>query len=261
MNEEVRKQKAKTRFNSVRQFNTESIGEFYNRYERECDLYEDAGNQHVELTIIGPDDNEEVAAVKEQHTTKIQRMLAVDFLMKLDQNRFRGMMVSFQNADTEGRDIWPLTVNEAYNRALTYRNQDGTLAHTMMGRRVTDGAVFAAAKTEPVPTTSEKVKPMEYRADKKTGVKRNECAYCKKEGHWKRDCPLLVEGAKKLQQGSGKALTSIQNESETTYKICATAKNYGLDDFDILLDNQATVSVFSNKAILKNVKEQSQEKE
>jgi uncharacterized CHY-type Zn-finger protein len=62
--EDQRKNHAKIRFSHIRQFQDESVGDFYVRFEQEVEVFESAGNEFVESFIVGDDDDPRIIAAK-----------------------------------------------------------------------------------------------------------------------------------------------------------------------------------------------------
>jgi len=95
-----------------------------------------------------------------------------------------------------------------------------------------------------------------YKTDKPT---KDECSYCRKIGHWKNKCPLLLEDSKKAKENDTKAMTTTKDNYQeygfcvTKEEIVASTNNNGLHDYVILHDNQASVGIFHNKKMLQNI--------
>jgi hypothetical protein len=70
---------------------------------------------------------------------------------------------------------------------------------------------------------------------------------------------LLLEASKKAKENDTKAMTTIKDSDEeygfcvTKEEIVASTNSSGLHDYDILCDNQASISIFHKKNILKNI--------
>lgn len=148
-------------------------------------------------------------------------------------------------------------LHEAYARAMAYRGPDGRLAHMQMQKKVYETAVFTTRSDKipegrsPAPR-EEKMKPcyrVEMRNTQKARLSKDECSYCRKKGHWKRDCPLLIEASGKSGKTDGKSLTLLTKKAilvdrDEEFSFC-TLNNH----------ITATVNIFKNPKLLKNIRQ------
>jgi hypothetical protein len=212
------------------------------------------------------------------------------------------MFDSLENAMTEGRNIYPTTLLEAYQKALTWREDgkpvafqirksggsEAAIYHTTDGRgrggrggrgygrggrssnryggyshaRASEGSESEDGKssdTSLYAKTTESTQQRSLKASTSGPKPSDVCGYCKQKGHWKRTCPLLKEADEKINNGK-KSLTIFDEDNEELglmvhEDLVAAVQAKGLDEYDVLCDNQSTVSVFWNKKMLKNIRE------
>lgn len=115
------------------------------------------------------------------------------------------MLDDMYNSSLEGRNTYPNTVTEAYRRALTYHEDGRPVAYKAYTRILSEPAVFhRGERKDKKDSKSRKVyltadgggKAKEGFVHKtytkpKARLDKDTCAFCKKKGHWKRECPLL----------------------------------------------------------------------
>ena len=122
-------QDADFRFSRVYQYASESVSGFYDRYLQEVGAWTEAGNAFVESEIIiegdDPDaeideENVQVRAIRARIHLKSEKKKAMNFLTKLDKNRFTGMADELANDLAKGRNNYPDNIVEAMQLAQTY---------------------------------------------------------------------------------------------------------------------------------------------
>lgn len=273
-NPEIRKLDAMDRWIKIKQYATEDLGDFLERFNNELEVYEDAGNIVLE-----------------------ESMKAVEFIRKLDDHRFKALRAELRNSLGHGKDLYPKDLNTAYNLALTYRDTDYKLvAYKPYVKGVPDAAAYAAKvekksikSLKKALTQSEKIQKGEDEEDSVSSkqhtyftrsqgssssheksttpvdLSKVECYFCKEKGHYKSDCPTL----KKAEKSLSKMKTKDKNKKELIDNVSVTFEDTGfpviediiastkvpqLGEFDILCDNGATVSIVKNKDLLRNIR-------
>jgi len=108
--------------------------------------------------------------------------------------------------------------------------------------------------------------------DDKKSLSRIDCYQCKQLGHYRNKCPLLAEAEKylnktkksktdkaKKQVTVAKSVKSTRNNDSddelvfVTQEIALASRKSLLDEYDILCDNQATISIFRNRNVSVNI--------
>lgn len=233
---------AKRDFDRMRQYKNESVGDFYQRY-----LVEQQALTASEIEL--PDDEEQ----------------AMDFINKLDVLRFASLLADLDNATQAGRDEYPKSVSEAMTRAINYKvvvnrynggeinsavvytaervqeEKNKTLKKTDNKKFIKDSQVEKKKTKNEAPINKKKVVavPQKKVFPKKTVI----CWLCKEEGHYKNECPNLVEN-------------EADEQANVVYTLLddAVLVHSKIAPYDVLADNQATVSIFGQKDLLKNIR-------
>ena len=235
-------------FNGIRQGFHESIGEFYDRFVTEVSAAELCGVKFGSQAIISEEDGDDFEEYRE-------RELAMIFINKVDKKRYGNILDEWSNRAGDGEDIYPTSVTEALRR-FSYRQES---APRSFGHHV----AF---------TTQSESKPV------------FKCFFCEQPGHKKSDCPKLKEAyqmfEKKKKNEKQHSINTTQsnnndkvehskqpknNDSVERYgfvtvidnvsAVFATINNKENQDFDILADNQANVSIFNNSIFLNNIRD------
>ena len=253
--EDIDKSNARDEYNSLRQQPHESAIEFKRRFQNQLKALEAVGE------TVPPDTQQ-----------------AIDFLKWLDQKRFAELYVSLQNERAKGHDTFPKTLDAACNLASNYKVVVATKGISIGGGTPT---VFA---TTSAPTKKTKRSPKrgggaanpggkDRTQSGRTGAsgkKANsgrtlslECNLCHQEGHFMKDCPELEECKRIIaaKQNNCEARHEHANISFATHGddldevvLMAASDSVNLGKFDVLLDNQSTVHVYRERALLTNIR-------
>ena len=225
--------KTQSEFEKVRQYRNESVGDFYHRFN----------NELISLEASGIDIPE-------------QPQLAIQFLHKLDSVRFAALLAELENAASRGQDLYPATVNEAMVRAQNYKvvmprfDPNGNSSGVVFNVTTSENKNYDSKKSNFKETKNYKGKkdfkkmtksPVENGNMSEDGQekKKIECWFCGKTGHFKYNCPDFL----KAKDVNVTFCCNIAHSSDEPERI-----------FDILADNQATVSIFKEKELLKNIR-------
>jgi hypothetical protein len=146
-------------------------------------------------------------------------------------------------------DKWPKTVIEAYNLLIHWKQDPRNLLRVLGSS--SDGVAFANIDDD-------ETKPGKGKKDKSHIT----CHKCGNKGHYANECPEL-DGVNMLLAGVEEgAFDNDVSASSFTFHTAGTIRkgtslhqrNGKLPASWILLDNQSTVNIFSNRKLLKNVR-------
>jgi len=247
-NEKKVKILAKAQFEKMRQYSNEQLNEFYERFKVEIESQKASGN------IVGDDAD-----------------VAMYFLNKLDPNRYGTLNVHLDNRMLIGHDEYPSNLSDAlvlaqnwivavprydyygnsanvafytteqklakvnkYNENKNYERKNNNFTqkkHIPNYKKQFDNSEKAVKKTH------------EFKGKKSDGS--HKCWTCGSPDHFRSNCPQLKEV---MEEEGVNCIFDI-----TTNNVLATMRQ-SLSDKEVLLDNQATISIFKNKNLLKNIR-------
>ena len=239
--EHIVKENAIIAFQSLRQRSHESVSDFHKRFEVEI---QSMLSLDMEAQLGG------------------ERQIAVSFLNKLDKNRFTSLLVELSNSMQRGRDEYPKTLAEALSIAQNYK--------VVIGResdhQKVNVAFYAAdvkfdksvKKYEDTKTHGLKNEKQNFNKNKKFQNSKFQnsktprsrvndiCNFCGETGHWKYQCPNRAKDKTKDEE-----IYCVLDSTKVCYKV---SNNDQLSEWDVLLDSQASISLFKNKELLTNIK-------
>jgi hypothetical protein len=249
-------------FNWVRQLATEKVVDFYERFMTEVDSAEAAGVEFATKMRIEQYEALNGCSTDVARTQVREENLTMLFLTKLDRKRFGAILEEWENRLNDGDDIYPKSLSEALRRVnarkVDMRNV-GVAAQ---------GVAFVSADSHLHKGADSK------RADGDNKFKGFKCYFCEQSGHKKTDCPLWKKAQAEISK-EGKILNKPINLAmgiedcgvEIAFHTdkesddgCFTfsseiLKSAGiLDPWYILADNQASISVFKNPYLVKNIR-------
>jgi hypothetical protein len=197
-------------------------------------------------------------ATEEQLAEANERSLAVAFINKADRSRYGRMIEDLANNYLMGQNNYPITLTQAYNLLVNWQQDPRNMVH--YGAGPNDGVVFAHHGDEEEQTDEEGGTGTTLVQDTpRRGKGHITCFNCKKKGHYKSECPEIVNNTNSDDQDTGTG-TSLFANGTTDESVVLTQgeKRSGLSNIPdcwVLLDSQSTVDVFSNGALLRNIRD------
>ena len=178
---------------------------------------------------------------------------ALDFIGKLDPKRYRRMMSEMRNdALRQKPDAYPKSLAAAFRIASQWRN-DGSSATV----QTPPGA--SAFVTEEVHVTASR--DTEKRAGKtgrykKTPIADVDCYACDGKGHYAKNCPNRKSSSEKIHVTKSEADSGDESDRDDWGVALVTVSEVCMfSQYDVLLDNEASLNIFSNKDLLTNVRQ------
>ena len=225
---EVNVLEQETRFAALRQGEREYISTFKSRFDNQTKANEGAGVPEI-----------------------TESKLALEFIMKLDPKRYKRMLAQMRNdAIRKDPDASPKTLASAYRIASGWSNEDPGVE----GHGIDNHSAFLA---DTAFVTKSKDPEKGGKAAGSNGKKLNEitCFVCGIVGHYARNCEKKKGGDKALVT---EAVDQCKKDEEIDeWDIAMVGGNetaYFAKD-EIPLDNEASISIFSNEKLLTGVKD------
>lgn len=232
---------AKSQFEKIRQFSNEPISDFYERFKVEV--------QSLKATGIDIGDEKDIS---------------MTFLHKLDQSRYASLNAQLDNQMSFGKDEYPENLSDALMLAQNWKvvvpkfdpsnntvgiafytaeqklNKIKKINHNSANNKQNSPYQQQNKKQQQNNNNAQRNKNNNEIVEKSSSVKKFPCWICGEVGHFKANCPRL------------KKVIEEEEEINCVFDVLATSRQ-SLSNKDILLDNQATISVFNNKALLKDI--------
>ena len=238
-NDIKRMEDARIILSRIRQFNGESLGDFYDRFLTEIGAFEAAGGTFT------PRKDEE---------------LAMMFVHKLDRKRFGYILTEWENRMSDGQNVYPKTVAEALRR-IGSRKSEGR-AEGIAGQGIAFAAQGSTAGKQPA-SIGFKCFFCDLPGHKKKDCPLLQKAYQMFEADTKKQanpanantgkCNVTIGTFEEVcEEGVGFVITN--DVDEVTYSSAVLSNNEDLDNFDILCDNQSTVNLIKEQRLIKNIR-------
>jgi len=212
-----------------------------------------------------------------------QSRLADDFLRKLDQIQYGQMIKEWEEESTDrGVDIFPQTIHEAYVRA----------SKRSIGKRQTNNKT--PTQNWMFPTVGDTKPPAAPAESKTKSNPKAKCKHCNQAGHYINNCTSLAESIRMLEEVNAMLAKKKGNNKKVKTTLLSTQVPGGEDHFVesmlmvksvnfqtdylphdiptdrtfkvsvdvtgvfpagiILLDNQASISIFCTKELVRNIR-------
>jgi hypothetical protein len=178
---------------------------------------------------IGGYTDDQYAAARERILNK---KIAYGILVRADRGRYGKLIEEVENAYLKGNNHYPTTPTESYNLLVNYKN------YSSNKRTISQGGLEQVAFV----TKGKKLK-------KGKEFPHIKCFKCGKFGHYKSDCAKSDNGKEVSQE-------VCQVIQATTLMTQAKSVNgrQGIDPMWILCDNESTVDIIKNKAMVTNIR-------
>ena len=178
---------------------------------------------------------------------------ALDFIGKLDPKRYRRMMTEMRNdALRQKPDAYPKSLASAFRIASQWRTDGSSqMAPTPPGA--------SAFVTEEVHVTASK--DTEKRAGKTGGYKKKQladidCYACEGKGHYAKNCPNRKPSAEKVHVTKSEPDSEEESDRDDWGVALITASEMCMfSRYEVLLDNEASLNIFSNRDLLTDVRQ------
>ena len=228
--QEFNQHEQESKYGSMRQGEREHIVTFKNRFDE----------QVTANCAVG------IAAMSESKR-------ALDFLGKLDTRRYKIMMDDMKHDALRRKPgAFPSTLALAFHIASQWNEGSTTTTPTPPppagAAYVTEGAHVTAAKDP------------EKKAGKAGGGSKKsladvECFKCETKGHYARDCPQKKQPLDKVHVAVAESDDEYEGEpSEWGVALLASDEICCFSRFDVLLDNEASLNIFSNADLLTDLR-------
>ena len=182
------------RFDRLHQKTTESVAEFYDRFNENYDAMVAQGAKLYNVTIPEGIDPEAEAEARVEANEREELMKAMGFLNKLDRTRFKGMIDDLVNSSHRGRDEYPKTLIAAFIMASNYK-ENGLRVDGVMHAKEIHGVGFVTKPSARSPAHERSV------PSRPTDNKRA-CYICGDTNHFQRNCPMKEKVVKYLAKAS-----------------------------------------------------------
>lgn len=231
---QVNIQEQETRYAELRQGEKEFISSFKVRFD----------NQVKNNTGAG------VAAITDSKR-------ALDFLCKLDPRRYRSMLAKMRNnALSMEENAYPQTLSAAYRIASGWINEDdrGSSNSESHSAFVSENSKHSTPSKQKASTITSNDSDERTRVESK--LKRTSkitCFVCGEKGHYASRCALR-KGVPDSAMITSEQITEEDEENDYDEAAYVTSQEVAMfTSEDVLLDSQASVSVFRNKDLLSDV--------
>ena len=231
---EVNVQDQEQRYASLRQGEKEYISAFKLRFDNQLKAMEGAGIP-----------------------TATESKKALEFILKLDAKRYGKMLAQMRNdALRSVAGAYPPTLAAAFRIASGWSNPDLRETNSAVtkhsGADSNAGTAFVTKASQPITATAKSPK------NPKRSASSIKCFVCGETGHYARECDKRAESTKETALVAKEDQDDDQSENWKAVYLTGNAKTVLFTDYDILLDNEASISIFRNKSLLSKIQNASE---
>jgi hypothetical protein len=245
------------KFIHARQSKQMSAAEYLEQFQNNVDVLDAVGatfGPHRGVVEMITGDQRANEATPEQYNEATERSIAIAFINRADRTRYGRLLEDLRNNYLMGQDNYPRSLNQAYNLLVNWQQDPRNMIH--YGAGPNDGVVFAhqgdeeeEEEDDEAGTTLVQETPRPARG----GKSHITCFRCKKKGHYKSECPLN-DLDKKDEDAEEIGTSLLANGKDHGETVLTQRKSSEIPKCWVLLDNQSTVDVFSNAALLRNIR-------
>jgi hypothetical protein len=253
--------KATKKFYSTQQHNTESIDEFYNRFENAKDLVGLFNADIVDLaSLLTAERVQNPNATKE---TAMQKYLAVALIMNANKVKYEALWNKLENDLLVGQDSYPKTIGDATHLLTNWKASTALVAPNSRppapnhpDRRPSAPAVtFVStewATLVPLPANNDFSALAGFDSTRPTLAPSRkpphnisaeiECVKCKKKGHYATACPFIAPAGAQFFQFVRPSVQLNQTQAQSI-----------LIPGSIIVDSGSTFNCFRERNLISNI--------
>jgi hypothetical protein len=230
---EVNALEQEIRFSSMRQGEREYISTFKTRFDNQIRANEGAG-------VPRP----------------TERKLALEFIMKLDQKRYKRMLTQMRNESLRNDpDAYPSTLASAFRIASGWTNEDpasGSHGIENHSAYLADACFVTKAK-DPEKGSGSKTPGIVDSGSKSKKKAEIVCFVCGLKGHYSRECAER-KGVEKILVVTKPPGDDDDNTLPDEWDLALVAKRADIyfTKYELLLDSQSSVDILGNKELIEN---------
>lgn len=262
-----------------RQTEGQSVAEYVKSWTSLVKVYEASGGTYGYSEAFAKElqelvDDDESSRSKEESTAYHkrnlrERMIAMGLIKRADPKRYRALQIDLRNDFALGTSKYPSTIQGAIKILNTFRPTTSTVHN---GTTLLQGNAKAGAPGGPPPgqPTTPNANGSRAAFDGSTNLSFT-CTDCGRPGHKNYMCPDRIAGAGAGTNGAGsrnvtgnqggeaatgRSTTGGRSQVSPTFSFVLSMSNgeFLIDPAWILLDSQSTDDIFSNSALVSNIR-------
>lgn len=243
----------KENFYTFRQGRTMSLQRYHELFLSQVEVLEQVGVTVEDESLVESIAVNNMRAVPnaDDRAAAREQALAIRFIRGTN-DRYKSYLVHLRNSFLDGNDVYPTTLHQAYN-ILQRRELD-----VITTEQHSDGLAFANVGSE-----NNKNDNNAGNDNKKDHII---CYDCGEKGHYANKCPKRIQESNEEnnnknntnnnQQGNNMCTVGEENKTDTNGEyVFHQSAGSNIPEHWILLDNQSTIDIFRNRALLSNIRE------